>query len=88
MTPCEEMGYRAGDLFLVVGNPYGPPEETKGVHYPAHGDLVKLTADDCSDIPYFEVIVSSAGAEGRKTCLKIPSVNNPDSEVTKLEGQD
>ena len=42
MTPCEELGYKVGDVFEVIG----------GAQFKS-GSIVSLTKDDGSDCPAF-----------------------------------
>ena len=47
MTPCEELGYKAGDLFEVVGS-------DAGTFSP--GSKIELYRDDATDAPLFKLI--------------------------------
>ncbi|WP_156899729.1 hypothetical protein [Marinobacterium litorale] len=59
MTPCEERGYKVGDLFLVIA--------IIGI-YPSipKGSLVKLSDDDGTHAPFF-----SKEGENYRYCLSI-----------------
>lgn len=46
MTPCEELGYRVGDLFEAGNNSNMP--------YVKRGDIVMLIMDDGSTSPKFQ----------------------------------
>ncbi|AHX01165.1 hypothetical protein M316_0100 [Nitrincola phage 1M3-16] len=46
MTPCEELGYKVGDKFVIVAD--------TEYHY-SKGDIVTLDEDDGTNMPYFKV---------------------------------
>lgn len=45
MTPCEKLGYKAGDRFEVIGDGVSTPIEV--------GEIITLYRDDGSEMPFF-----------------------------------
>lgn len=93
-TPCEELGYREGDLFIICRDkPYGSAQDTND---PVGGDLVKLIKDDGTGLPLFEVVLSSnpeveRAKRERSWCLYINyggRLGDQPEDVVKLEDQD
>jgi hypothetical protein len=58
MTPCEELGYKVGDKFRVIGNPRGNF---------AIGSIIELARDDGSTMPPFRGLW-----DGRRRTLYMP----------------
>lgn len=48
LTPCEELGYKVGDEFIVIDA--RGDDETEGWH---RGDLIRMSYDDGTGIPEF-----------------------------------
>jgi len=60
LTPCEEKGYKVGDLFEVQESEYGSKYHTKGM-------VVELIRDDNSDSPKFRYVSGNTSEFMNKT---------------------
>lgn len=57
MTPCEELGYKVGDKFIVV--------DLVGRYGFTEGSVITLEHDDGSSCPYFKLLEGSHTERGR-----------------------
>lgn len=75
MTPCEELGYKVGDVF-VVDKEYGIFTVAFSI-----GSTIELEMDDGSEIPLFKLLEGECGYEFSQVGL---GAYQPLTHVTKL----
>lgn len=67
MTPCEELGYKVGDKFIVV--------ESDGGYGFTEGSIVVLEEDDGSPCPCFKLLEGAHTERGRVSgCMLLNSL--------------
>lgn len=71
MTPCERLGYKIGDAFVA---PYSNDEVKTG-------DIIYLSNDDGSSLPYFTL---DTHLDGKKYCFDVLKLN-PHKPQTEAE---
>ena len=75
-TPCQELGYKSGDLFEVVQN--------TGNSFSV-GSIVKMVGDDGSATPYFSLVSGSCCNLGNKGHCKLEYLKPLPTEDFKMD---